>query len=104
MTGPPVTWSRALRALSLACASLLLLTFALANFVLVDARLWLVNVQLRLAWAVVGAAVLGFAAGALWSRTGQSRSIPMERSCDADGRSPEPDRVSGAPRAAAAQQ
>jgi hypothetical protein len=58
-----------LRALAVAGALVLVLTFVAANFVLVDLRLWGLNVQTRLAWAAVVPAVAGFAAGMLFSRT-----------------------------------
>ena len=72
MTWAPVTWQRALRALAMACGLVLLLTFVAANFVLVDVRLWGLNVETRLAWAVVVAGGLGFAAGLLYSRQVQA--------------------------------
>jgi hypothetical protein len=64
-----MSWQRALRALAVACALVLVVTFVAANFVLVDVRLWGLNVEMRLAWAVVIAAALGFAAGMLYSRS-----------------------------------
>ena len=69
MTRSPVTWPRALRALAVACALVLVLTFVAANFVLVDVRLWGLSVETRLAWAAVVPAALGFAAGTLLART-----------------------------------
>jgi hypothetical protein len=64
-----MSWQRALRALAVACALVLVVTFVAGNFVLVDVRLWGLNVEMRLAWAVVIAAALGFAAGMLYSRS-----------------------------------
>ncbi|MEA2142840.1 MAG: hypothetical protein QOI64_1270 [Solirubrobacteraceae bacterium] len=68
MTRSPISWRRALRALSVACGLLVVVTFVAGNFVLVDVRLWALNVETRLAWAVVVAAGLGFAGGVLYSR------------------------------------
>jgi hypothetical protein len=76
MTRLPVTWHRALRALAVACVLVLVLTFAAANFVLVDLRLWGLNVETRLAWASVVPAALGFAAGVLYRR---ARGAPPGR-------------------------
>jgi uncharacterized RDD family membrane protein YckC len=64
-----MSWQRALRALAVACALVLVVTFVAGNFVLVDVRLWGLNVEMRLAWAVVIAGALGFAAGMLYSRS-----------------------------------
>jgi H+/Cl- antiporter ClcA len=69
VTRSPITWSRALRALVVACALVLVLTFVAANFVLVDLRLWGLDVETRLAWAAVVPAALGFGAGTLFCRT-----------------------------------
>lgn len=69
MTRSPISWRRALRALSEACGLVLVVTFVAANFVLVDVRLWGLTVEMRLAWAVVVAAALGFAGGVLYSRS-----------------------------------
>jgi hypothetical protein len=68
VTRSPISWRRALRALSVACGLLVVVTFVAGNFVLVDVRLWALNVETRLAWAVVVAAGLGFAGGILYSR------------------------------------
>jgi hypothetical protein len=68
VTRSPITWRRALRALSVACGLVVVVTFVAANFVLVDVRLWGLNVETRLAWAVVVAAGLGFAGGVLYAR------------------------------------
>ncbi|MEA2247274.1 MAG: hypothetical protein QOH46_1803 [Solirubrobacteraceae bacterium] len=76
MTRPAMTWARALRALAVACALVLVLTFVAANFVLVDVRLWGLNVQTRLAWAAVAPGALGFAAGVLFSRTRRAARGP----------------------------
>ncbi|MEA2322883.1 MAG: hypothetical protein QOD81_2733 [Solirubrobacteraceae bacterium] len=69
MTRSPMTWARALRALVVACLLVLIVGFVAANFVLVDLRLWGLNVETRLAWAAVVPAALGFAAGMLYART-----------------------------------
>ena len=69
MTRSAMSWQRALRALAVACALVLVVTFVAGNFVLVEVRLWGLNVEMRLAWAVVIAAALGFAAGILYSRS-----------------------------------
>jgi hypothetical protein len=68
VTRSPITWRRALRALAVALGLVAVVTFVAANFVLVDVRLWGLDVQTRLAWAVVAAAGLGFAGGMLYSR------------------------------------
>jgi hypothetical protein len=68
MTRSPITWRRALRALAVACGLVVVVTFVAANFVLVDVRLWGLNVETRLAWAVVVASGVGFAGGVLYSR------------------------------------
>ncbi|MDX6678698.1 MAG: hypothetical protein QOE31_2750 [Solirubrobacteraceae bacterium] len=72
MTRSPITWRRALRALSVAAGLVLVVTFVAGNFVLVDVRLWGLDVEMRLAWAVVVAGGLGFAAGLLYSRSRRS--------------------------------
>jgi hypothetical protein len=61
-----------LRALVVACALVLVLTFVAANFVLVDVRLWGLSVEIRLAWAAVVPGALGFGAGVLFCRTGRA--------------------------------
>jgi hypothetical protein len=76
MTRSPMTWRRALRALAVAGALLLVLTFVAANFVLVDLRLWGLDVRTRLAWAAVVPAGVGFAAGMLFARTREARRGP----------------------------
>jgi H+/Cl- antiporter ClcA len=96
VTRSPVTWPRALRALAVACALVLVLTFVAANFVLVDVRLWGLSVETRLAWAAVVPAALGFAAGMLFSRTrGAGRSPgstpPAAVTNGSDVAPPEPD-------------
>jgi hypothetical protein len=68
VTPSPITWPRALRALLVACVLVLMLTFVAANFVLVEVRLWGLNVETRLAWAAVVPAVLGFVGGMLYGR------------------------------------
>jgi hypothetical protein len=68
VTPSRITWPRALRALVVACALVLVLTFVAANFVLVEVRLWGLDVETRLAWAAVVPAVLGFAGGVLYCR------------------------------------
>lgn len=73
MKDRPITWDRALGALALAGALLAAVMFVAANFVLVDVRLWGLNVETRLAWAVVVPAALGFAAGLLYARLRASR-------------------------------
>ena len=73
MRRSPVTWGRALRALAAACLLVLVLTFVAANFVLVDLRLWGLNVETRLAWVGVVPGVIGFGAGVLFGRTGHAR-------------------------------
>jgi hypothetical protein len=88
MRRSPATWREARRSLAVACALLLMLTFAAANFILVEVRLWVLDVRIRLAWAVLGAAAIGFAAGVAWCRSGR-RDAPAEVSRDApaaDGR------------------
>jgi hypothetical protein len=87
VTRSPITWPRALRALAVACGLVLVVTFVAANFVLVDVRLWGLDVETRLAWAVVVAAGLGFAGGFLYSRSrGSSRSPEVaERSPGGSG-------------------
>jgi hypothetical protein len=72
VTRSPITWRRALRALSVAAGLVLVVTFVAGNFVLVDVRLWGLDVEMRLAWAVVVAGGLGFAAGLLYSRSRRS--------------------------------
>lgn len=64
-----MTWDRALRAVAVACASLAVVAFVAANFVLVDVRLWGLVVETRLAWAVVVPAGLSFGAGMLYARS-----------------------------------
>lgn len=64
-----VSWARALRALLLACALVAATTFVAANFVVVDLRLWGLEVQTRLAWAVLVPSVLAFEAGLLYARS-----------------------------------
>jgi hypothetical protein len=76
VTRSPITWQPALRALSVACGLVLVVTFVAANFVLVDVRLWGLNVEMRLAWAVVVSAGLGFAGGVLYSRCRRSTGCP----------------------------
>jgi len=56
VTRSPMTWGRAL--------------------VLVDLRLWGLNVQTRLAWAAVVPAGVGFAAGMLFARTREAARGP----------------------------
>jgi len=73
MMRSPVTWRRALRALAVACLLVLVLTFVAANFVLVDVRLWGLDVETRLAWVGVVPAVAGFVAGVLFGRTRHAR-------------------------------
>lgn len=72
MTRSPMTWRRALRALSVATALVLVVTFVAGNFVLVNVRLWGLDVEMRLAWAVVVPGGLGFAGGLLYSRMRRS--------------------------------
>jgi hypothetical protein len=87
VTRSPVTWDRALRALAVACAMVLVLTFVAANFVLVDLRLWGLNVETRLAWAAVVPGALGFAAGMLFCRTrGAARDHQSPRTSAVNGR------------------
>ena len=90
-----MTWGRALRALVVACALLLVLTFVAANFVLVDLRLWGLSVQTRLAWAAVVPAGVGFAAGTLFARTRGAARDPRPTHASGvangpDGTPPEP--------------
>lgn len=68
MKRSPITWPRALRALALACALVVAVLFVAGNFVLVEVRLGVLNVEIRLAWAVVVPAALAFGGGVLWSR------------------------------------
>ena len=49
----PITWNRALRALTVACLLVATVLFVAANFVLVEVRLVGFTVEVRLAWAVV---------------------------------------------------
>ena len=48
---PPVTWSRALRALIVACVLILAVLFVAANFVLVEVRFMGLSFDVRLAFA-----------------------------------------------------
>lgn len=93
MTGTPITWNRALRALLVAFALLGALIFVAANFVLVDIRLLGLNFETRLAWAVVVSAALGFAGGMQYGRLRSSdRVAETEQRRDAahDRQSPSP--------------
>jgi hypothetical protein len=63
-----MTWNRALRALVVACLLVAAVLFVAANFVLVEVRLGALNVEVRLAWAVVLPAALAFAGGILYAR------------------------------------
>ncbi len=64
----PITWNRALRALTVACLLVATVLFVAANFVLVEVRLVGFTVEVRLAWAVVLPASLAFAGGMLYAR------------------------------------
>jgi hypothetical protein len=64
----PITWSRALRALVVACGLIVVVLFVAANFVLVKVRLLGLNFEARLAWTVVVPAALAFAGGLLYAR------------------------------------
>ena len=72
----PVTWSRALRALFVACALVVATLFVAANFVLVEVRLVGVTVEVRLAWAVVLPAALAFAGGMLYAGARRAERSP----------------------------
>ena len=63
-----VTWRDAGRAAALAGALVVVLLVAGANFILVEVRLLGLQVQTRLSWALLGAGLLGFAAGVFYAR------------------------------------
>lgn len=63
-----VSWREARRALLLALGLLLVLVVAGANFALVEVRLLGLRIETRLAWALLGAGALGFAAGTAYAR------------------------------------
>jgi len=63
-----ISWSRALRAVVVACGLVLVVLFVAANFVLVDVRLLGLRLEVRLAWAVVVPAALAFGGGLLYAR------------------------------------
>lgn len=68
-----MSWRRALRAVAVAAALLAALVFVAGNFVLVDLRLFGIDVETRLAWAVVVPAALSFLGGLLYAR---ARRVP----------------------------
>jgi hypothetical protein len=74
-----MSWGRALRAAATGMALVLVVAFAAANFVLVDVRLWSLDVHTRLAWAVVVPAALCFAAGRLSARPPRPSASPLTR-------------------------
>ena len=63
-----ISWSRALRAVFVACGLVVVVLFVAANFVLVDVRLLGLRFEVRLAWAVVVPAALAFGGGLLYAR------------------------------------
>ena len=67
----------AARAVAAATVLVLVVLLAGANFVLVDVRLLVAEVETRLAWALLVPAVLGFAAGlVVGRRRGRRKSGP----------------------------
>lgn len=77
----PVTWNRALRALTVACVLIVAVLFVAANFVLVEVRFMGLDFEVRLAWVVVLPAALAFAAGVLYARARSAdRSAPQSPS------------------------
>ena len=64
-----MTWSRALRSLAVAAALVLAVAFVAGHFVVVDVRLWGLDVRTRLAWVGTVPAALGFAGGLLYARS-----------------------------------
>lgn len=64
-----MSWSRALRALVLACGLVAATAFVAGNFVVVDVRLWGLDLQTRLGWAVLVPSVLAFFTGFQYARS-----------------------------------
>jgi len=64
----PVTRRAALRQAAIAAALVAAVLVVGSNFVLVEVRLFGLEVQLRLGWALLLALIVGFAGGATWSR------------------------------------
>lgn len=68
MRGAPVTRRAALRQAAIAVALVAAVLVVGSNFVLVEVRLFGLEVEMRLGWALLLALVVGFAGGATWSR------------------------------------
>lgn len=71
-----ISWSRALRAVFVACVLVVVVLFVAANFVLVDVRLLGLRLEVRLAWAVVVPAALAFGGGLLYARVRRADREP----------------------------
>jgi type VI protein secretion system component VasK len=71
-----ISWSRALRAVIVACGLVVVVLFVAANFVLVDVRLLGLRLEVRLAWAVVVPAALAFGGGLLYARARRADHEP----------------------------
>jgi hypothetical protein len=62
-------WKQTIRLIILAVALLTAVAFVTQNFLLVEVRIALLSINVRLGWALLVAVALGFAAGYLWART-----------------------------------
>ncbi len=70
-------WHVAIRSAATAVVLVLVVLVVAGNFILVQVRVLGLGIETRLSWAVVVPAVLGFAAGVVWTRTGRLPSTTM---------------------------